>query len=141
MTPFRVSRRVEFCDTDMACMVHFANFFRFMESAECEFLRSLGLGVHVERAGESFGFPRVSATCDFIKPARFEDVLDIDVTVQRIGKKSVTYGFDFRKAGEPIAKGQVTSACCRVLDGWKLEAFEIPGWYRERIEPYLATAE
>ena len=39
-TSFRVQRRIEFCDTDMAGIVHFANFFRFMESAEVEFLRS-----------------------------------------------------------------------------------------------------
>ena len=38
--PFRTTRRVEFGDTDMAGMVHFANFFRFMEAAEVEFLRA-----------------------------------------------------------------------------------------------------
>ena len=46
----RTSRRVEFCDTDMAGIVHFANFFRWMESAEVEFLRSLGLSVAVQAA-------------------------------------------------------------------------------------------
>src|SRR5213078_989612 len=42
---FRTTRRVEFADTDMAGIVHFANFFRYMESAEHEFLRSHGLSV------------------------------------------------------------------------------------------------
>ena len=45
MTPFTTTRRVEFGDTDMAGIMHFANFFRFMEAAEPDFLRSLGLSV------------------------------------------------------------------------------------------------
>ena len=43
---FHSRQRVEFADTDMAGIVHFANFFRYMERAEHEFLRSLGLSVH-----------------------------------------------------------------------------------------------
>ena len=43
---FRCRQRVEFADTDMAGIVHFSNFFRYMERAEHEFLRSLGLSVH-----------------------------------------------------------------------------------------------
>ena len=42
MTPFTTTRRVEFGDTDMAGIMHFANFFRFMERTEHAFLRTLG---------------------------------------------------------------------------------------------------
>src|SRR5262249_33052092 len=91
MIPFRTTRRVEFCDTDMAGIAHFANFFRWMESAEVEFLRARGLSVKLDWEGQTLGFPRVSATCDFMKPARFQDLLDIAVTIERIGAKSVTY--------------------------------------------------
>lgn len=139
MSAFRVSRRIEFCDTDMAGIVHFANFFRFMESAECALLRTLGLGVRMDWEGEPIGFPRVSATCDYKKPAYFEDLLDVDVTVERIGGKSVTYGFLFSREGQAIAQGKVTSACCRVKDDGGLEAQEIPEGYRKKIEPFLAS--
>src|SRR5438445_12786464 len=94
---FRTTRRVEFADTDMAGIVHFANFFRWMESAEVEFLRSCGLSVPWKGTEQPVGFPRVSASCDFFKPVRFEDVLDITVTVEKVGSKSVTYAFDFMK--------------------------------------------
>ena len=50
MQPFRTTRRVEFCDTDMAGIAHFSNFFRWMESAEVEFLRQRGLSVKLEVA-------------------------------------------------------------------------------------------
>src|SRR5438552_13326933 len=127
---FRTKRRIEFGDTDMAGIVHFSQFFRFMESAECEFLRSRGLSVKLEWEGQTIGFPRVSATCDYVKPARFEDLLDIAVTIDRIGTKSVTYAFEFSGAGARIAQGKVTSVCCRVGAGNVLEAIEIPASYR-----------
>ena len=76
-TPFQTTRRVEFGDTDMAGIVHFANFFRYMEAAETDFLRSLGLSVSWEEAGRRYGLPRVSASCDYSKPARFGDLLTI----------------------------------------------------------------
>src|SRR5438094_10678058 len=80
--PFHTSRLVEFADTDMAGIMHFASFYRYMESAEHELLRSLGLSVYSEIGGVPITFPRVAASCDFHSPARCEDVLEIDVTVE-----------------------------------------------------------
>jgi len=134
MSLFRTTRRIEFGDTDMAGIVHFANFFRFMEAAECEFLRSRGLSVKMEWQGQAIGFPRVSASCDYVKPARFEEVLDVAVRIDRIGKKSVTYAFEFSRGGELIANGKVTSVCCRVLHDNQIEGIEIPAGYRARLQ-------
>ena len=138
MKTFRTPRIVEFGDTDMAGIVHFANFFRYMESAECAFLRSLGLGVKLDWEGQTLGFPRVAATCDYLSPARFEDVIDVEVSVLRLGNKSVTYSFDFSRAGTVIAKGKVTSVCCQVLGEHNWQSIDIPASFRARLEPYLA---
>jgi YbgC/YbaW family acyl-CoA thioester hydrolase len=135
---FRTTRRIEFADTDMAGIVHFANFFRFMEAAEVEFLRSRGLSVVVHLAGQKISFPRVSASCDYLRPARFEDLLEITVNVEKIGTKSVTYGFEFFRDGELLARGQVSSVCCRV-DGRQLESIEIPAAIRQKIETVQPT--
>ena len=134
MPIFRTTRRIEFGDTDMAGIVHFANFFRFMEAAECDFLRSRGLSVKMDWQGQAIGFPRVSASCDYVKPARFEEVLDVAVRIDRIGKKSVTYAFEFSRGGELIANGKVTSVCCRVLHDNQIEGIEIPAGYRARLQ-------
>src|SRR5207244_3729873 len=130
----RTSRRVEFVDTDMAGIVHFSNFFRWMESAEVEFLRSLDLSVAFQDDGDKLGMPRVSASCDYLKPVRFQDLVEIAVTLRRLGTKSVTYGFDFHKDGALIARGQVSSVCCRVRPGQGLEAVAIPPAVRTRLE-------
>jgi YbgC/YbaW family acyl-CoA thioester hydrolase len=136
MTPFRVSRRVEFHETDMAGIVHFAKFFRYMEYAEVEFLRSRGLSVKLTWEGRELGFPRVSATCDYVKPARFDEVIDIAVTLDRVGQKSVTFVFEFTRAGEVLARGKTTSVCCEVRGDHALHAVEIPASYRARIESH-----
>jgi YbgC/YbaW family acyl-CoA thioester hydrolase len=134
MSVFRTSKRVEFGDTDMAGIVHFANFFRYMEAAECDFLRAHGLSVKLDWEGQTIGFPRVSASCDYVSPARFEDVLDIAVSIERIGTKSVAFAFEFSRAGAVIARGKVTSVCCRVDGDHWLTAIAIPASYRARLQ-------
>jgi YbgC/YbaW family acyl-CoA thioester hydrolase len=134
-TPFRTTRRVEFVDTDMARIVHFSNFFRFMESAEVEFLRSLGLSVAMYHEGLALGFPRVSASCDYLRPAYFEDLLTVTVRVQKVGSKSVTYAFEFFRDDELLARGRVTTVCCRVNPDGSFESTEVPASLRARLEP------
>ena len=132
---FTTTRRVDFGDTDMAGIVHFANFFRFMESAEIDFLHALGLTVSWREAGVKWGFPRVSTSCDFQKPARFEDVLSIAVTVEKVGAKSVSYRFDFsNQRGEAIAVGRITSVFCRSDGPDHLESVEMPAAMRSKLD-------
>src|ERR1051325_8722118 len=111
---FRVNRLVEFADTDMAGIMHFSAFFRFMEAAEHALLRSLGLSVYSTINGDVVTFPRVAASCEYRSPARCEEELAIDVTVERVGTKSVTYAFAFSHSGRELATGRMTSVCCRV---------------------------
>src|SRR5262249_48356325 len=113
--------------------VHFSQFFRFMESAECEFLRSRGLSVKLDWEGEAIGFPRVSASCDYIKPTTFEDLLDVAVSIEHIGTKSVTYAFEFTRGNDVIARGKVTSCCVRVGPHNRIEGIAIPASYRARL--------
>jgi YbgC/YbaW family acyl-CoA thioester hydrolase len=134
-TPFRTTRRIEFVDTDMARIVHFSNFFRFMESAEVEFLRSVGLSVAMHHEGLALGFPRVSASCDYLRPAYFGDLLTVTVRVQKVGSKSVTYAFEFFRDDELLARGRVTSVCCRVNPDGSFESTEVPAGLRARLQP------
>ena len=130
---FHTSRIVEFADTDMAGIVHFSNFFRYMEAAEHAFLRSRGLSFRVHHDGVEYGLPRVSASCDYLTPARFADVLTVAVAVDRLGRSSVTYAFDFSRDGEAIARGKVTSVFCRAEDG-RLKACDMPAAFRAKLE-------
>ena len=131
---FHTTRRVEFADTDAAGIIHFAAFFRYMEEAEHAFFRSLGLSILMRQGEEVISWPRVSATCDFLGPVGFEDVLDIDLAVRRKGTSSMTYAFAFSKDGTVIARGQTTAVCCRVGPGHRLEKIAIPAAIAEKLE-------
>jgi acyl-CoA thioester hydrolase len=137
MTPFSMKRRIEFCETDMAGIVHFSNYFRLMEAAETEFLRSLGLKVSWSERDEHFGFPRVSVSCDYFKPLRFEDVVEIAVTVEKIGRRSVTYRFDFSLQGALVATGRITAVLCRHLTGQSMQSLDIPDQIRALLEKHF----
>jgi acyl-CoA thioester hydrolase len=116
-TTYRSQRRVEFRDTDAAGIAHFSAFFNYMEEVEHEFLRSRGLSVITRDANAVLSWPRVSAHCDFQGAVRFEDVLDVELSVDRIGKKSVTYHFVFHHQGQQVADGRLTAVCCRMEQG------------------------
>jgi YbgC/YbaW family acyl-CoA thioester hydrolase len=131
---FRTTRLVEFGETDMAGIVHFANFFRYMEAAEHAFLRSRGLSVAMEWEGQAIGFPRVSASCDYLRPVRFEDVLGITVEVVRVGRKSVSYAVEFHLGRQLVARGGLTAVCCRVRrDPHGIESIDIPEGVRAKL--------
>jgi YbgC/YbaW family acyl-CoA thioester hydrolase len=131
--PFRTTRLVEFADTDMAGIVHFAQFFLFMEAAEHAYLRACGLSVAMEYEGQKISFPRVSASCDYIRPARFQDVLEVAVEVEKVGRSSVSYRFVFSKDGQEIATGRLTAVLCRMGGARGMEAMEIPDPVREKL--------
>ena len=123
---FRTTRRVEFADTDMGNLVHFSRFFVFMETAEHEFLKTLGTTVHFEHEGRKIGWPRLEAQCRYLSPARYGDELEIHLKVRRKGRRAMTYDFTFDIGDRRIAEGTISSICC-VLDGAEgLESIPIP---------------
>ena len=135
---FKHTRRIEFAETDMAGIVHFANFFRMMESTEHEFFRSLGFSIHSHEDGATIGWPRVSATCDYSRPLRFEDEVEIHLIVAEVRSRSIRYQFIFRKAadGIEVARGTIAAVCATVDKATgKLVAMPIPERIRAAITP------
>lgn len=138
---FETTRRVEFCETDMAGIVHFANFYIWMEQAEHDFFRSLGLTiVNQDSDGTTIGWPRVSAGCRFESPARYEDVLTITLKVQRIGVKSLTYDIRFSIDGRAVANGTIKTVCCVIKPGSPLTSIPIPDEYLSKISEFSDDA-
>jgi acyl-CoA thioester hydrolase len=123
----------------MAGIVHFANFFRFMEETEHAFLRSIGLSVHMREAGLTYSFPRVRAECDYKLPLRFEDEVEVHLIVREKKSKALTYDFVFRKVeGQvrtEIARGSITVVCVTVDPKTReMKAAAIPSIVSDKIE-------
>ncbi|MCS7016362.1 MAG: thioesterase family protein [Gemmatales bacterium] len=130
---FEMQRRVEFADTDLAGVVHFTRFFQYMEEAEHAFLRSRGLSVVMRWHGQQLGWPRVAAECEYFRPAFFEDVLTLRLTLTKVGRKSLTYTTEFYRGEELLARGQITTCCCIMLPDGRMSPIELPEELRQRL--------
>ena len=133
-TTFITRRRVEFCETDLAGIVHFANFYRYMEQAEHEWFRSLGLKIHGTLPdGTVFGWPRVAASCSFRSPAHYDDEIEVRVTVLRRTSRSLTTSYEFCLGETVLATGEMKTAYCLIPSDGKLCSADIPAEYAERL--------
>lgn len=135
---FKFVRTIEFSETDMAGIVHFSNFSKYMESAEHRFFRSIGYSIVTDETNPPVGWPRVHTSFDFKKPLRFEDKIEIHLLVSELRSKSITYQFRFNKINEDTlelaATGRLTAVCVsRTIEG-TMKACDIPKEIAAKIE-------
>jgi acyl-CoA thioester hydrolase len=107
----KLTRRVQFHETDMAGIVHFSCFFKYMEEAEHALWRSAGLSIAPPRA--EVGWPRIAASFDYHRPLRFEDEFEAAIRIVAIGEKTIRYSCVITKGEIKIATGAMTIACVR----------------------------
>lgn len=105
-------RRVEWADTDASGKYHNTAAFRLAEQAETRLLTALGL---IEAI---YGrLPRVHMSVDLTEPLRFNDVVDVELSVEAVGDTSVTYAFELRKDGRSVARGRMIAVLLRRSGG------------------------
>lgn len=135
---FRATRRVEFSETDSAGIVHFSNFFRYMETVEHAFWRSLGSSILMTQFDPPLGMPRVHASCDYRRPARFEDLLEMHLRVVEKRARTLRYHIRFARLEpgprEELAEGRLTVVCVRRNMAGIMEAVPIPPVLADKIE-------
>lgn len=128
---------VRFADVDHAGIVYFPRFFHLFHLAFEELWRArLGPRAYVELLDrDRVGFPAVRADCDFKAPLRFGDTAEIELSVARIGSRSITFHYRvFRGGDQPrtlCADGRVV---CAVVDLANFVAIGVP----ERVAALLA---
>ena len=133
MTPIselRYRRRVEFAETDLAGVVHFSWFFRYMEEAEHALWRAAGLSIAPRES--DIGFPRVSASLDFHAPLHFEDELEVWIRIASISRRSIRYASTMTCDGTTVATGTVTAVCVRTSP-LPMQAIDLPEGVRTRL--------
>ena len=109
VSEYRYSRRVQFAETDLAGMVHFSSYLRYMEEAEHAMWREAGLSI--VSPGHEIGFPRVAASVDFHAPLRFEDVFEVWIRIEKISRRSIKYTATITRGDTRIASGSMTAVC------------------------------
>ncbi len=127
---FKATRRVEFSDTDMAGIVHFSAFFRYFETVEHAFIRSLGFSVILPGMDPPMGFPRVHASCDYRRPLRFEDLVELHLLVAEKTRRKLTYQIRFRRLEpgpvEEVAVGKLVVVCVQKTPEGGMRSVDIP---------------
>ena len=142
---FRYARRVQFGETDMAGIVHFAWMFRYMEEAEHAAWRAAGLSI----AGTTsdLGWPRVAASFDFRSPLRFEDEFEVSVRLVEVGTRSLQYVHTISRGDVLVGTGRMKTSTLReiiVMDAMagmdlrEIEA-EIAEYESEHVQVYSAS--
>jgi len=123
---FHYRRRIYWFDTDVAGIIHYTSYFRYMEEAETEFMHSLGVDPLKATRADGIGVPRVHASCDFLRPVTAGDMLDIELRVFLKGRASLGYSFTFRHEGEVVARGKLIGVCVKEGPDGKMESVPLP---------------
>jgi acyl-CoA thioester hydrolase len=132
---FKTSFRVSWADTDAAQVVHFSNYFRFFEKAEEEFYRCLGFSFTDYKLTPGLWFPRVEVLCQYKKPARFNDTVEVELSIEELREKSVKYGFKIvnKESATLLANGYIVIVAADKQTG---KATQIPSGIVEKLKLY-----
>jgi 4-hydroxybenzoyl-CoA thioesterase len=138
MTPFTFATPVRFSDIDHARIVYYPRFFHFFHLAFEELWRTrLGGRAYAELIDrDRLGFPVVHAECDFTAPLAFGDTAEIELSVLKLGAKSINFRYRVYRAADArpriaCAEGKVV---CAMVDLAKFVAVQVP----ERVAELLA---
>jgi acyl-CoA thioester hydrolase len=131
--PFKFSARtrVGFSDTDAQGIVYYGRYMPYFDLARVEYHRALDM---LRPGPEGEQFVMRAMTVEYHAPARFDDEIEIDVRIARIGTSSVTYEFAAYLRGDVLA---VTAAQTNVLIALaEHKPCAVPDWWREKIKAF-----
>ncbi len=142
-TLFTYRHTVQFSETDMARIVHFSNYFKWMEAAEHALLKHLNLPLFIQQEEAFYGWPRVRASCAYHAPLRFEDNLEVSVYIQDLLPRAVRYKFVFLKLSScgstktKVATGELSTVYSEFhIKEKSLQASSLDEEALEKLEAY-----
>ena len=111
-----ISVRVYYEDTDAAGIVYYANYFHFLERGRTEFLRTRG---HNQSAlmQQGIAFAVRSASAEFLKPARLDDLLTVETDIASLGRAQVTFAQRILRDKELLLDARIRVACIDPVRG------------------------
>ena len=116
MSEFILPVRVYYEDTDVAGIVYYANYLRYMERGRTEWIRTLGIDQSV-LIEQGLAFAVTEVNIKYLKPARFNDLLEVVTTVKQAGRASLTFAQCVRNKDNPeliYCAGDIKAVCVRM---------------------------
>ena len=132
---FQARVRVIYGDTDQMGVVYYANYLRYYELARSELLRADGKSYR-EMEVEGFSLPVVEATCRYLAPARYDDLLSVGVEVPAVSRVTLTFRYQVTREGESelLCTGSTIHACL----GRSGRPARLPDWVAALVSPSTA---
>jgi 4-hydroxybenzoyl-CoA thioesterase len=137
---FRSFLKIRFGDIDHAGIVYYPRFLHYFHVALEEFFgQELGVDYPTLIDMHHIGLPTVHLETDFSKSLRYGDAIEVEVSVLKIGKSSITFGYRVFKQDEdqPSILGHNVTVC---LDMGTFKKKDIPDWLRQRLVQQLRKA-
>lgn len=132
---YRQPMRVRFGHTDPARIVYYPRFFEWFHDAfEAMFEHVLGMPYAEVLDTTGVGFPAVQTACEFVRPARFGELVELEVFLSRLGKRSATFEYRVRRDGELVATASVKIAA---MDLVRHASTVLPDVVLQRFAPYV----
>jgi acyl-CoA thioester hydrolase len=128
---FSATTRVAFSDTDAQGVVYYGRYMPYFDLARVEYHRSLDM---LRSEPQDREFVMRAMHVEYHMPARFDDPIEVDVRISRIGTSSVTYEFAAYLEGEVLAVTATQTAVLVDLAGRK--PCPVPDWWRQRIRHF-----
>ena len=134
---YRLKRRVQFYETDMAGIVHFSWFFRYMEEAEHAAWRAAGLDIFARHEEQSW--PRISAKFDFKSPLRFQDEFEVRTEIGAVTRSTIQWAHVLLRGDTVIGNGTVTAVCVKKNPDGTMKSAPIPEEIISRLRSVLSA--
>jgi 4-hydroxybenzoyl-CoA thioesterase len=134
---FRSQLKIRFGDIDHAGIVYYPRFLHYFHVALEEFFgQELEIDYPVLIDEHRIGLPTVHLETDWSRPLRYGDTIEVEVSVSKIGKTSITFEYRVFKEGEdkPWVFGHNVAVCLN-MNTFKKK--DIPDWLRQRLEKQI----
>ena len=133
---FRHRQQIRFSHCDPGGIVYFPHYFEMMyEAVEDWFDATIDPNLESTLRQQGAGFPTVNTQCDFLKPSRVGDTMEIEISVARLGRSTIEFLVSGKVGGEERLRARHLLA---LVSLGTLRALPIPGAMRAKIEPHIA---
>jgi len=126
--------RVRLSETDALGIVYYSNYFIYFDVARIELLRSVGIDSEILDE-QGFKFLCLEASCKYLVPLRFDDLITVKTWIEKIGEKSIVYKHLIVKNGSNVAEGHVVD----VLTDLNGKPVKLPDEWKKNLSKYKIT--
>ena len=132
--PFRHHLRVRYSECDLQGVVFNANYLTYLDEAMTELFRTALNGGYGAMVAAGVDMVVAESTLRYLQPARFDDEIEVEATITRLGTTGMTTAMTIIRDGRALTEAEIRHVFVHAREGGKVA---IPDPVRAALEPYL----